>query len=84
VHISTLPEGWLGKCRAMHVGVPRATGELLLFTDGDVAFAPALPVAAFFDLWALRRSAWITLRQGGVRWRDTFYPLKVLRRGLPR
>jgi len=31
---------------------------------------------------AFWRSAWITLRQGGVRWRDTFYPLDELRRGL--
>lgn len=26
-------------------------------------------------------SVWVTLRQGGVRWRDTFYPLDVLREG---
>jgi glycosyltransferase involved in cell wall biosynthesis len=24
-------------------------------------------------------SAWVTLRQGGVRWRETFYPLETLR-----
>lgn len=30
---------------------------------------------------ALLNSTWVTLRQGGVRWRGTFYPLAQLRRG---
>ena len=38
--IRTLPEGWLGKIHAVHEGARRATGEWLLFTDGDVVFAP--------------------------------------------
>ena len=40
LHIAELPEGWLGKCHAMQAGANRAEGELLLFTDGDVVFAP--------------------------------------------
>ena len=32
-------------------------------------------------LYALLNSAFVTLRQGGIRWRDTFYPLKTLRAG---
>ena len=32
-------------------------------------------------LGALANSARATLRQGGVRWRGTFYPLPRLRRG---
>jgi len=35
-------------------------------------------------LFAFARSTWITLRQGGVRWRDTFYPLALLRRNVYR
>ena len=46
LHIAALPEGWLGKCHAMQAGARLAGGELLLFTDGDVVFAPgALPRA---------------------------------------
>ncbi len=40
LHIAELPEGWLGKCHAMQAGARLAEGELLLFTDGDVVFAP--------------------------------------------
>jgi glycosyltransferase involved in cell wall biosynthesis len=38
VHISELPQGWLGKTHAMWQGGKQATGEWLLFTDGDVVF----------------------------------------------
>ncbi len=35
-------------------------------------------------LCALLNSTWVTLRQGGVRWRDTFYSLEALRTGTVR
>ena len=40
VHISELPAGWLGKNHAMHHAASVARGEWLLFTDGDILFAP--------------------------------------------
>ena len=32
-------------------------------------------------LYAMLNSTWVTLRQGGIRWRDTFYVLDTLRAG---
>ena len=40
VHVTTLPEKWLGKPNALQRGSELATGEWLLFTDADVSFRP--------------------------------------------
>ena len=40
---------------------------------------PAFPIALLLTQFAFVRSGWVTLRQGGVRWRDTFYPLDSLK-----
>jgi hypothetical protein len=46
---------------------------------GDWRVFPMLPLAAGGLLFAFCRSAAIALRQGGIRWRETFYPLDELR-----
>ena len=38
--VEALPEGWLGKCHACHVGASVATGDWILFTDADCWLKP--------------------------------------------
>lgn len=40
VRVDDLPDGWLGKCHACWQGAQRATGNWLLFTDGDIHMSP--------------------------------------------
>jgi cellulose synthase/poly-beta-1,6-N-acetylglucosamine synthase-like glycosyltransferase len=40
------------------------------------------PIGALIFMWMLTRSTVITLWRGGIVWRETFYPLADLRRGM--
>lgn len=51
LHIEELPRGWLGKPHALATAARLAQAEWLLFTDGDVLFAPpALALALHYSI----------------------------------
>jgi glycosyltransferase involved in cell wall biosynthesis len=45
-------------------------------------YAFTQPIGAAIFAYMLLRSTVVTLRQGGIVWRDTFYPIDKLRRGI--
>lgn len=63
VRISALPEGWLGKCHACHVGASTARGEWILFTDADCWSKPDVLLRAI-RVADLERADHVTLTPG--------------------
>lgn len=45
-------------------------------------YAFCFPLGAMLMIYMLLRSTVVTLRQGGITWRGTFYPLEELKRGM--
>jgi glycosyltransferase involved in cell wall biosynthesis len=43
-------------------------------------YAVTVPLGVLFLAWAMVRSMITTLRNGGIRWRDSFYPLHQVRK----
>jgi hypothetical protein len=66
----------------MALAVPAAVAAVRL--RWPVAAAPLVPLFLPVLAVSLLNSAVVTLRRGGVRWRDTFYPLSALRAGCVR
>jgi len=60
---------------AFHVGVD-------LVMRVSPLYALTNPLGALLFTYMLLRSTVVTLRQGGIVWRDTFYPLDELKRGM--
>ncbi len=42
IHISELPEGWLGKTFALEVATDNSESDYVLYTDADVLFSPSI------------------------------------------
>ncbi|MBN1343703.1 MAG: glycosyltransferase [Phycisphaerae bacterium] len=60
-----------------------ATFGALLWRGGvSPTLTLLLPLMCAVQLFIIYRSAYLTLRHGGITWRGTFYPLEELRRGL--
>ncbi len=57
-------------------------GGMIWSTDASPLYGLTHPLGALLFCWMLARSAIATLWQGGVIWRDTFYPLEELRKGI--
>jgi len=65
IRVDALPDGWLGKCHACHVGASTATGDWILFTDADCWLKPDVILRAL--LVAQREQvAHVTLAPGTV------------------
>jgi hypothetical protein len=65
---------WLGAAMPYHA-LARRTGS-------GLAALPAHPLSLMVLVLVAWNSAWATWRQGGVRWRDDFYPVDELRAAL--
>lgn len=46
IRVDELPDGWLGKCHACHIGARQTRGDWILFTDADCWFKPDLLMRA--------------------------------------
>jgi glycosyltransferase involved in cell wall biosynthesis len=51
-------------------------------TDASPLYGLTHPLGALLFCWMMKRSAIATLWRGGVVWRETFYPLEELRKGM--
>ena len=75
--------GWIRALAAISVLIATC---FHLGVDVVMRFSPlyclTLPLGACIFAYMILRSTIITLRQGGIVWRDTFYPLDELRRGI--
>jgi glycosyltransferase involved in cell wall biosynthesis len=75
--------GWVRALAAISVLIPLC---FHLAVDVVMRVSPiyclTLPMGATIFAYMVLRSTIITLSQGGIVWRDTFYPLDELRRGL--
>lgn len=61
--VEVLPEDWLGKCHACHIGASAATGDWILFTDADCWLKPDV-IARAICLAERERADHVTLTSG--------------------
>jgi hypothetical protein len=75
--------GWARLLAGIAVGAAVMIHAVMIWsTDASPLYALTHPLGALIFCWMMARSAIVTLWRGGVVWRDTFYPLEELRKGL--
>ncbi len=75
--------GWAQFAAAVCVATSMALqGLLLMETEVSPFYGMTHPLGAVVFIYMVLRSMFITLRQGGIIWRGTFYPLEKLKRGI--
>jgi GT2 family glycosyltransferase len=66
---------------AIVLPVMAQAGAALEFGESPL-YAVTQPLGALIVCWMIVRSTFVTLRQGGIRWRGTFYAIEELKRGV--
>ena len=78
-----LARGWALVCDLVAIALPvLAHAEAAHEFGASRLWGISLPIGALIFVWMLGRSMLVTLWQGGIDWRGTFYPLKDLKRGI--
>jgi len=80
--VDALPEGWLGKCHACHVGALAAKGDWILFTDADCWSKPdvllrALLVAQHEQADHVTLTSGLAVRSLGLRAGSLLFHLSI-------
>ena len=75
--------GWAFALALVSVVLP-VLAEIAVATEfqAPAIYALTYPIGALIFVWMITRSTFYTLKQGGIFWRGTFYPLEELKRGV--
>jgi len=78
-----LGHGWIRMFAAVAVAMALCFHAAVAYTMRvSPLYALTHPLGAILLGYMLLRSTFVTLQQGGIVWRDTFYPLDELKRGV--
>jgi cellulose synthase/poly-beta-1,6-N-acetylglucosamine synthase-like glycosyltransferase len=85
VPVAALPfvHGWARAFAVIAIVLPLIAeiGVAIEF-ESQPLYALTYPIGALIFVWMILRSMIVTLWQGGIVWRGTFYPLEELKRGV--
>ena len=70
-------------CAATAIAIP-VIMEVAVASSFEISplYSLTEPIGGLLVGWMLVRSTYVTLKNGGISWRGTFYPLDALKRGL--